>query len=37
LLKVIKLPLDHIACGIRELHATPTMFAIYRWEILIKF
>ncbi len=24
-----------IACGIRELHATPIMLAIYRWEILI--
>jgi hypothetical protein len=29
---IIELPLDHMACGIRELHATPTMFAIYRWK-----
>ncbi len=35
LLKVIKYPLEQIACGIRELHATPIMIAIYRWEILI--
>ena len=28
---------DNIACGIRELHASPTMFAIYLWENLIKF
>jgi hypothetical protein len=28
--KVIKYPLDQMACGIRELHATPIMLAIYR-------
>ena len=28
-------PRLQIACGIRELHATPIMLAIYRWEILI--
>ncbi len=33
--KVIKYPLEQIACGIRELHATPIMIAKYRWEILI--
>ncbi len=33
--KVIKYPLEQIACGIRELHATPIMLAIYRWENLI--
>ncbi len=33
--KVIKYPLEQIACGIRELHATPILIAIYRWEILI--
>jgi hypothetical protein len=31
--KVIKYPLEQMACGIRELHATPIMLAIYRWEI----
>jgi hypothetical protein len=25
-------PLEQIACGIRELHATPIIFAFYRWE-----
>ncbi len=34
--KVIKYPLEHIAGGICELHATPIMLAIYRWEDLIK-
>ncbi len=34
--KVIKYPLEQIACGIRELHATPILIAIYRWEILIE-
>ncbi len=28
-------PRLQIACGIRELHATPIMLAINRWEILI--
>jgi hypothetical protein len=28
--KVIKYPLEPIACGIRELHALPIMLAIYR-------
>jgi hypothetical protein len=28
--KVIKYPLEQIACGICELHATPIMLAIYR-------
>ena len=28
-------PRLQIACGIRELHATPIMLAIYRWENLI--
>ncbi len=28
-------PRLQIACGIHELHATPIMLAIYRWEILI--
>jgi hypothetical protein len=28
--KVIKYTLVQMACGIRELHATPTMLAIYR-------
>ncbi len=32
--KVIKYPLEQMACGIRELHATPIMLAIYRWENL---
>ena len=30
--KVIKYPLEQIASGICELHATPIMFAIYRWK-----
>jgi hypothetical protein len=34
--KVFKYPLEQIACGICELHATPIMLAIYRWENLIK-
>jgi hypothetical protein len=33
--KVIKYPSEQIACGIRELHATLILIAIYRWEILI--
>jgi hypothetical protein len=33
--KVIKYPLEQIACGICELHATPIMLAIYCWENLI--
>jgi hypothetical protein len=33
--KVIKYPLEQIACGICELHATPIMLAIYRWKNLI--
>ncbi len=33
--KVIKYPLEAIACGICELHATPIMIAIYWWENLI--
>jgi hypothetical protein len=33
--KVIGYPLDPFACGNRELHATPRMSAIYRWEDLI--
>jgi hypothetical protein len=32
---IIKLSLDHTACRIRALHATPTILAIYRWENLI--
>jgi hypothetical protein len=28
--KVIKYPLEQIACGICELHATPIMLAMYR-------
>jgi hypothetical protein len=34
--KVIGHPFDHFACGICELHATPIMSAIYRWENLIQ-
>jgi hypothetical protein len=34
--KVIGHPFDHFACGIRELHATPIISAIYRWESLIQ-
>ncbi len=34
--KVIGHPFDHFACGICELHATPFMLAIYRWENLIQ-
>ncbi len=30
--KVIKHPSEQMACGIRELHATTIMLAIYRWE-----
>ncbi len=30
--KVIGYPFDPFACGNRELHATPSMLAIYRWE-----
>ena len=30
--KVIKYPLEQIACGIRELHAMPILIAIYRWK-----
>jgi hypothetical protein len=30
--KVIKYPLEQMACGIRELHATRIMIAIYRWK-----
>jgi hypothetical protein len=30
--KVIGYPFDPFACGNRELHATPNMLAIYRWE-----
>ncbi len=33
--KVIGYPLDLFACDNRELHATPRMSAIYRWENLI--
>jgi hypothetical protein len=33
--KVKKHPLEQIACGIHELHASPTMLAIYNWENLI--
>jgi hypothetical protein len=33
--KVIGYPFDHFACGICELHATPFILAIYRWENLI--
>ncbi len=33
--KILKLPLEHIACKVQELHTMPTMFAIYRWENLI--
>ncbi len=34
--KVIGLPFDHFASGICELHATPIISAIYRWENLIQ-
>jgi hypothetical protein len=34
--KVIGHPFDHFACGICELHATPFMLAIYRWESFIQ-
>jgi hypothetical protein len=30
--KVIGYPFDPFACGNRELHATQSMLAIYRWE-----
>jgi hypothetical protein len=33
--KVIGYPFEPFACGIRELHATPSMSAIYRWENFI--
>jgi hypothetical protein len=33
--KVIGLPSKHFAHGIRELHAKPIIFTIYRWENLI--
>jgi hypothetical protein len=33
--KVIGYSSEPFACGIRELHATPSMAAIYRWENLI--
>jgi hypothetical protein len=33
---VIGDPFDHFACGIWELHATPIISAIYRWENLIQ-
>jgi hypothetical protein len=33
--KVIGYPFEPFACGICELHATPNMSAIYRWENLI--
>jgi hypothetical protein len=33
--KVIKYPLEQIAGGICELHATPIMLALYRCENLI--
>jgi len=33
--KVIGYPFDPFACGNRELHATPSMSAIYRWENVI--
>jgi hypothetical protein len=33
--KVIGYPLDLFACGNRELHATPRISGIYRWENLI--
>jgi hypothetical protein len=32
--KVIGYPFDPFACGNRELHARPSMLAIYRWENL---
>jgi hypothetical protein len=34
--KVIGHPFDHFAGGICELHATPIILAIYRWENLIQ-
>jgi hypothetical protein len=30
--KIIGYPFDPFACGNRELCATPSMIAIYRWE-----
>jgi hypothetical protein len=33
--KVIGYPFEPFACGIRELHATPSMSAIYRWKNII--
>jgi hypothetical protein len=33
--KVIGYPFEPFACGIRKLHATPSMPAIYRWKNII--